>query len=251
MSVDAQILRGILRDLKKRQGASLDDLTHTLPQQYRSVDFDPRYLVFDSLRPLIQWGLVEAYDGNQVLSATDLDSADRYSWPKDLTFYISKQALEIEGTFDVRLDSARSPVFDTSALHHKSSWPAVFVLMPFAPELRGVYDNHIATVAKDLRLEIARADDFFTTGNIMGDVWAAINQASLIIADCTDRNPNVFYEIGIAHALGKETILVTQSAGDIPFDLRHLRVIEYRCDTQGMKQFEETLKTTIRTLCDQ
>jgi nucleoside 2-deoxyribosyltransferase len=82
----------------------------------------------------------------------------------------------------------------------------------------------------------------------MGEVWTAINQADIIIADCTNRNPNVFYEVGIAHAMGKQTILMVQTIDDIPFDLRGLRVIEYRYDPRGMTQFEEALRKTIMNI---
>jgi hypothetical protein len=238
----------MLSDLKSRQGASLSDLMHTLPEHYRHMDYDLRYLVFHSIKTLVKWGLVEAYDGTQLLLAAELEKADRCSWPEQATFYISMQTFDIEKTLGVRLDSGGRQVFDTDAVDSDRDWPVVFVLMPFDPKLKPVYDDHIASVVEDLSLEIGRADDFFTNGHIMGEVWAAINQASIIIADCTGRNPNVFYEIGIAHALGKETILITQSMEDIPFDLRHLRVIEYRYDPRGMKQFEETLKKTILTL---
>jgi hypothetical protein len=72
--------------------------------------------------------------------------------------------------------------------------------------------------------------------------------ARLIVADCTDRNPNVFYEIGLAHTIGKPTILLTQKSEDVPFDLRHLRYIEYQLTPRGMKEFEAKFKETIRNV---
>jgi hypothetical protein len=97
-----------------------------------------------------------------------------------------------------------------------------------------------------MKLCVRRADDFFTAGSLVQDVWAAIISARLIVADCTDRNPNVFYEIGLAHAIGQATILLTQRADDIPFDLRHLRYISYQLTPRGMKDFEATFKETVR-----
>jgi hypothetical protein len=121
----------------------------------------------------------------------------------------------------------------------------LFVLMPFDPTLKPVYDDHIKAVAEKQALTIARADDFFTADAIMRDVWRAINNAKLIIADCTGKNPNVFYEIGIAHTLGKSVILLAQDIEDIPFDLRHFRSILYDYTPRGMTQFEDRLSKTI------
>ncbi len=123
--------------------------------------------------------------------------------------------------------------------------PDIFVLMPITSELRPVYDNHIKKVATQLGMRVSRADDFFTTGSIMRDLWSAIHDARIVIADCTGRNPNVFYEIGLAHAIGRHTILISQFLDDIPFDLRHLRVIVYEYTPPGMKAFEKALIETI------
>ena len=80
----------------------------------------------------------------------------------------------------------------------------------------------------------------------MKDVWSAIHAAQVIVADCTGRNPNVFYEIGLAHAIGRHTVLISQSIDDIPFDLRHLRIIAYEYTPRGMKAFANTLVETIK-----
>jgi hypothetical protein len=64
----------------------------------------------------------------------------------------------------------------------------------------------------------------------------------VVICDCTDRNPNVFYEIGIAHALAREVILITQAKADIPFDLRHLRFLEYLNNGEGLAALRARLE---------
>ena len=61
----------------------------------------------------------------------------------------------------------------------------------------------------------------------------------------TDRNPNVFYETGVAHTVGKEVILITQSMNDVPFDLKHLRCIVYDYTPRGIQFLESNLKNTI------
>ncbi len=123
----------------------------------------------------------------------------------------------------------------------------LFVLMPFTPEMRQVYEDHIRKMAASLNLKVRRADDFFTAHVVMQDIWTAICRSRIIIADCTSRKPNVFYEIGIAHTVGKPVVLITQSNEDVPFDLRSIRYILYEYTPSGMKKFEDDLANTVHT----
>ena len=122
----------------------------------------------------------------------------------------------------------------------------LFVLMPFSDELKPIYDDHIKSVAEKLRVTVKRADNFFTVHDIMKDIWNGICNAKVVIADCTNRNPNVFYEIGIAHTVGKPVILITQNPDDVPFDLRNIRYIRYQYTPRGMENFERTLERTVQ-----
>jgi len=121
----------------------------------------------------------------------------------------------------------------------------VFVLMPFDEAFKPVFDDHIRGVCRRLNLACKRADDLFTSNEIVRDVWELIANSRIIVADCTGRNPNVFYELGIAHTLGKRVVIITQSADDIPFDIRHIRFIRYSYTPRGMKDFEEMLEKYI------
>jgi len=122
-----------------------------------------------------------------------------------------------------------------------------FVLMPFDPAMKPLYEDHIRNAASKLKLRAARADDFFTSKSIMMDIWSAISGSRILIADCTGRNPNVFYEIGLAHTIGKPVILLTSDADDVPFDLRHFRFIKYEFTPRGMEKFEDDLLSTLKT----
>lgn len=126
----------------------------------------------------------------------------------------------------------------------------IFVLMPFSPNLRPVYDDHIKKVARDLGIQVSRADDIFSNEAIIEEIWNAIYGATVLIADCTGRNPNVFYEIGIAHTLGKPVVLIAQDLNDVPFDLRHLRIVTYEYTPRGMTMFEEDLTKTLKRKLD-
>lgn len=145
-----------------------------------------------------------------------------------------------------RLDQlAVDPLFGSPRSWRKDGWADVFVLMPFSPSLKPVYEDHIRRVTEDLKIRCERADDFFTAGSIIDEVWSAIFNAKICIADCTGRNPNVFYEVGIAHTLGRPCVLIAQSLEDIPFDLRHRRAIVYSFTPRGMADFESTLSKAL------
>jgi len=158
-----------------------------------------------------------------------------------LTVEEFKKALR-ETVFETRRE--KSVIFGPPRQNYR--WPQVFVLMPFSVELKPIYENHIKKTVSELKLRVGRADDFFGAGPIMQDIWSAIHAARIVVADCTGRNPNVFYEIGLAHAIGRHTILISQSLDDIPFDLRHLRIILYQYTPPGMTKFEEDLIKTIK-----
>lgn len=123
-----------------------------------------------------------------------------------------------------------------------------FVLMPFVKDMEPVYMDHIKPIIVSESISCQRADEIEGTNLITYDIWEKINRCRFIIADLTGKNPNVFYEIGLAHALGKEVILITQSMDDVPFDLKALRCIVYAFTPRGMKELEAKLIKTIRKI---
>lgn len=109
-----------------------------------------------------------------------------------------------------------------------NSSDSCFVMMPFANPLGGYYDKIYKPAIERAGLQPVRADaDIFGTGKIIDQVWTGINAAKVLVAELTNRNPNVFYELGIAHALEKPVVLVSSNEDDVPFDLQHIRVIYY------------------------
>lgn len=105
--------------------------------------------------------------------------------------------------------------------------PFAFVLMPFDPKFNDVYQLGIKTACEEAGAYCERVDEQMFQGSILARVYNQISKADVLIADMTGRNPNVFYEVGYAHALGKDVILLTQSTDDIPFDLKHHPHIVY------------------------
>lgn len=116
-----------------------------------------------------------------------------------------------------------------------------FVLMPFAEELSDVYRYLIADGLINAGYDVKRADDILSQNNILSDIVAGIVSSDLIVADLTGANPNVYYELGIAHALNKNVILLTQDIEELPFDLRSYRVVSYSVHFAKMNQAKEEL----------
>ena len=99
--------------------------------------------------------------------------------------------------------------------------------MPFAEEFKDVYQCLILEVLEEAGYTVIRADDIKSQSNIISDIVKGIITSDLIVADLTGSNPNVYYELGIAHALDKKVILITQEINELPFDLRSYRVVGY------------------------
>lgn len=125
-----------------------------------------------------------------------------------------------------------------------------FVVMPFREPFFRIYDKCIKPTLEDLSLRVLKADDIFTPNPIIEDIWEYINKARLIIVDVTGRNPNVFYELGRAHTVGKPTLILTQNLNDIPFDLQYLRFLQYVDNEQGWEKLRNDLKRMVLSILE-
>lgn len=113
--------------------------------------------------------------------------------------------------------------------------PFVFVMMPFDKSFEDVYKLGIKSACEELQLYCERVDEQVFAESILDRIYNQIAKADVIVADMTGRNPNVFYEAGYAHAMGKRVILLTQAAEDIPFDLKHYPHIIYEGSILDLK----------------
>ncbi len=102
-----------------------------------------------------------------------------------------------------------------------------FVMMPFGAWFDRYYQEIYAPAIKEAGFEPVRADELFSTGSVVEQIWEQIEKAKLLLADLSGKNANVFYELGLAHAARKPVIFTAAAVEDVPFDLRHLRVIIY------------------------
>jgi len=125
--------------------------------------------------------------------------------------------------------NATSRSRDASSLLTSSS-NMCFVMMPFRPQTDELYRSLIKPAVERHGLVALRADEIYATGSITEQIRVAIQQSRVCVADVSGRNPNVLYEIGIAHTLGKPTVLLTQDTSDVPFDLRAIRLIQYQLE---------------------
>jgi ActR/RegA family two-component response regulator/CHAT domain-containing protein len=123
-----------------------------------------------------------------------------------------------------------------------------FVVMPFAEEYKDIYEDAVKRTVETKGLDCKRADDFRDPSWIMDDVRRCIDRAQFLIADLSGRRPNVFYEVGMAHALHKTVILLTQDPNDVPPKLKGIRYIRYQDSAGGKEELERSLAQTLDSL---
>lgn len=121
------------------------------------------------------------------------------------------------------------------------------VMMPFDRKFDGTHQA-IQNVGRAVGMRVNRADNIWEHHTIIQDIVSLIARSRIIVADCTEKNPNVFYEVGIAHAIGREVILITQNMDHIPFDLRHHRALTYLPNGEGLAKLEDQLAERVRSL---
>lgn len=148
-----------------------------------------------------------------------------YSPPEEVETDSGSSSAPEESPFVIR------PVFQSRIARVDES--LCFVLMPFSTDWsQRVYENLFRPAVEEAGYQCKRADE--SGGQIVAEsIWTDINQAGLIVADLTNKNENVMYEIGIAHTVGKPVVLLSQDEIDPPFDIGHHRVHVYEDNSAG------------------
>jgi hypothetical protein len=108
----------------------------------------------------------------------------------------------------------------------------VSLMMPFEMEFNAV-SKALRQACTACSLRCQRADDIWNEAEVIQDIFSLIYRSRIVVCDFSGRNPNVFYEAGIAHTLGKPVIPIVQNPDDIPFDLRHIRFVKYHNNNEG------------------
>ena len=171
--------------------------------------------------------------------------------PRVSEFFRTHWAVKDVDLFKVLYDhqigfNLKPQVFSTDALYRPEG-DLISVMMPFDEGNRPVYEA-IKDMAEDHGMSCHRADDIWNENAVIQDIVSLICRSRIIICDFSGRNPNVFYEAGIAHTLGKDVILITQSEYDIPFNLQHLRYIYYLKNREGIKNLIKEISNRITTI---
>ena len=122
-----------------------------------------------------------------------------------------------------------------------------FVMMPFDESFNALY-RLMERCCKEQGLRCERADTDVSPGKITSKIYSCIRQASIVLADMTGRNPNVFYELGLAHAISDNVILLAQSIDDIPFDLKDFLHIRYTNTFDGAEKLANDLSKVLARL---
>jgi len=123
----------------------------------------------------------------------------------------------------------------------------ISVMMPFSASFKGTY-TAIERVAEYMGLECIRADSIWDNSTFIQDIFDIIYCAKVVVVDFSGRNPNVMYETGIAHPLGKTVVPITQSIDDIPSDLGHHRALQYLPNEEGYRDLSTELYKRLQTI---
>ena len=128
--------------------------------------------------------------------------------------------------------------------------PSAFVVMQFTPPFDELFEDVIRPVCAEMDIEAYRASDIYRPGVIVQDIIQGLAESQVVIAEITPANPNVFYEVGYSHALGKPTILLANRAelSELPFDLRGFRVVFYDDTIRGKSSVECDLRRHLRAI---
>jgi hypothetical protein len=130
-----------------------------------------------------------------------------------------------------------------------SETPRVFVVMQLASPFDELHREVLKTVCKEFDLEAIRADETYGPGLIIADIVKQIQEAKFVIAEITPPNPNVYFEVGYAHAINKPTILLAErSIERLPFDISPFRTLFYENTIAGKSRVEEGLRRHIRAV---
>lgn len=215
-----------------------------LTGQSKTINMYPRLL------RSLEWG-DEDYAGNvlgvlQEIAGTDREAFNTIeqfvneNFPGD-SEYISAKPAERRITFAPN-------VFTVPELSLEPD--LAVVMMPFDAEFTSAY-KAIRKACKSAGLRCLRVDDVWEESNIIQDIFDLIFRAQVVIVDFSGKNPNVMYETGIAHTLGKHVVPISQLIADAPFDLNHHRILRYLDNDQGLAKLEEQLARRLRQLAPQ
>jgi len=186
--------------------------------------------------PIKQWLDLEltVHGSNLVLNFEGVDVAKTTQWIQKAPLSLLLQSSQEVRVRNIKVNSAT---------------PECFVVMQFTEEFNNLYQEVIKPTCEDYGYTVTRADDTYTNGLIIEDITRAIRESSLVIADITPDNPNVFYEVGFAHGIDKPTILLSdRERQKLPFDVSGFRTLFYDNTIGGKSEVEQRLKKHLENI---
>jgi hypothetical protein len=130
----------------------------------------------------------------------------------------------------------------------KTVRPKVFVVMQFSSPFNELFEDVLKPVCDSLGLEAYLANDTYGPGLIISDIERQIIEARIVVADITPKNMNVYFEVGYAHALKKDTLLIAGKTDELPFDVSPFRVLFYEDSIAGKKKVEAGLRKHLEAI---
>ena len=150
----------------------------------------------------------------------------------------------------IRIRFVGSVPLTVSDLKIVTQKPKLFVVMQFTDEFNDLYREVIKPTCEKWGFDVIRADDMYTSGLIISDILTSIQEASVVVADVTPDNPNVYYEVGYAHGVRKPLILLSDKKREtkLPFDVAGVRTIFYDNTIGGKGQVESRLDKHLQSI---
>lgn len=184
------------------------------------------------------------YDGH-VISVLEKIAAKDKSLVDEIEKFVAQNftvedVSEIDGLF------CRPKVFSCQDIKQEDD--LVAIMMPFSAEFTPVFAA-IRESVESVGLRAIRADNIWDHSTIIQDIFSLIARSRIVICDFSGKNPNVFYEVGIAHTLGRDVVPIAQNLDDVPFDLKHHRILRYLANEQGLNELKEKLAEKVKSLC--
>ena len=137
---------------------------------------------------------------------------------------------------------------EVSNLMIEKEEPNIFVVMQYTSPYNELYNEVIKKICKEYKINPIRTDERYGTGFIIADIVNDIKRSNFIIADISQDNPNVFYEVGYAHAIGKQVILIAEKERKLPFDISPFRTLFYENSISGKTKIEEGLRKNFQAI---
>ncbi len=190
----------------------------------------------DTLQPNKDYDISVVVDGSLLSLFVDGVETTRCNLP--FPFSQSQAGLFFIGRHDIVVKS----------FEIQNQKPKAFVVMQFAAPYNDVYMEVIKSVCEELGVEVMRIDEAMGPGLIISDISQAILSSTIVIADISPLNANVFYEVGYAHGINKPTILIAEKGTKLPFDVSPFRTLFYENSIAGKNKLDNGLREYIKTV---